>query len=325
MTESDITPPTVLLTGPTSGIGASMLAALTAHPARPRLVLLARDAAALERTVLSIRDRGLDAHGIRVDLGDLRSIRTALGELRHSIAEGTVAPIDGALLNAGAQFTSRRKASAQGYEMTFAINVIAQHLMVRELESLLSPTAHVVVLGSSTHRGKRASFNLVPDPQWDEPATLARPMPPATAGVRFAAEREHGGIAYATSKLALVTLSHDWAERLAPSGRRLNTYDPGLVPGTGLGKDMPGYMYWVWKNLMPAMSVLPGASTPSITARHAVALAMGDTFPTMNDGYVEIGKLTTAEAVTFDIERRRALWSWLESAVTETHPRGIQP
>lgn len=142
--------------------------------------------------------------------------------------------------------------------------------------------------------------------------------------VRFADEREKGGVAYATSKLALVTLSHHWAARFAASGRRLNTYDPGLVAGTGLGKDMPGYMYWVWKNLMPAMSVLPGATTATITSRHAVELAMADAHPTLHDGYVEIGRITRAEAVTFDEARRRELWTWLESAVAEWLPRGVE-
>jgi NAD(P)-dependent dehydrogenase (short-subunit alcohol dehydrogenase family) len=128
-------------------------------------------------------------------------------------------------------------------------------------------------------------------------------------------------VAYASSKLALVTLAHDWAERLGGDGRRLNTYDPGLVAGTGLGKDMPGYMYWVWKNLMPAMSVLPGASTPTRSGRHAVELALGDAHRSLNDGYVEIGRLTAAEAVTFAPERRSALWEWLEGATAEFLPR----
>ena len=318
MTQTDI--PTVLLTGPTSGIGAAMLERLITHPARPSLVLLARDATALDRAVGKARAAGLTAKGISLDLAELGSVRAALEEL----AAGGNPPIDVALLNAGAQFISRRKTGAQGYELTFTVNVIAQHLLLRGLEPLLAHGGHAIVMGSSTHRGKKASFNLVPDPRWEGPGAMATAEASTDHPLRPSDEREKGGVAYATSKLALVTFAHDWAARLGASGRRLNTYDPGLVAGTGLGKDMPGYMYWVWKRLMPAMSVLPGATTPSVTARHAVALALGDAHPALLDGYVEIGRVTRAEAVTFDESRRRELWAWLESAVAEWLPPGVE-
>ncbi len=316
--------PTVLLTGPTSGIGAAMLDRLIAHPARPNLVLLARDASALEAAVLRARAAGLAAAGISLDLADLASVRDALEGLAKSIASAEIAPIDVALLNAGAQFTSRRNTGAQGYELTFTVNVIAQHLLLRGLEPQLAPAGHAIVMGSSTHRGKKASFNLVPDPQWHDPAAMATAEPAPQEATRFLDEREKGGVAYATSKLALVTLAHDWAALLSTTGRRLNTYDPGLVAGTGLGKDMPASMYWVWKWVMPVMSVLPGATIPSVTARHAVALAMGDVHPALHDGYVEIGRVTHPQPVTFDESRRRELWEWLDNAVAPWLPRGIK-
>lgn len=315
MTVSDITRPTVFLTGPTSGIGAGMLRHLLAHPSRPHLVLLARNAAALDAALDQARAAGLTAHGVNVDLADLSSVQAALAEVRALIDAGTIAPIDAALLNAGAQFTDRRRTGAQGHELTFTVNVIAQHLLVTGLEPMLAPAGHVVVMGSSTHRGKKASFNLVPDPRWQSPAEMATAQPPADGPTRFAAEREQGGIAYATSKLALVTAAHVWAERLAANGRRLNTYDPGLVAGTGLGKDMPGYMYWVWKNLMPAMSVLPGATTPRTSSRHAVELALGDAHADVHDGYIEIGRLTRAEPVTAEATRQKQLVAWLDEAI----------
>ena len=312
--------PTVLLTGLTSGIGARMLETLIAHPSRPNLVLLARDAAALENALAKARAQGLEASGIRIDLSDLGNVRGALKQIASAQERQEIGPLDVALLNAGAHFTSRRKTGAQGHELTFTVNVIKQHLLLRGLEPLLAPAAHAVVMGSSTHRGKKATFNLIPDPRWRDPADMARPEAPAHGPTRFAAEREKGGVAYASSKLALVTLSHEWAKRLATSGRRLNTYDPGLVAGTALAKDLPGYLYWVWKYLMPAMSVLPGASTPRTTARHAVELALGEVHPSLNDGYVEIGRLTKAAPVTFDDERRKQLWHWLEAAVGDFVP-----
>ncbi|MBG6224871.1 NAD(P)-dependent dehydrogenase (short-subunit alcohol dehydrogenase family) [Arthrobacter sp. CAN_A2] len=320
MSQTDVTPPTIVLTGFTSGIGARLFEELLGHPSRPNLVLLARDAAGLGHALERARAAGLVAIGALADLGDLGSVRTALEQVHAAQRRDEVRLIDVALLNAGAQFTSRRNAGAQGHELTFTVDVIAQHLLLRGLEPLLAAGAHAVLMGSSTHRGRKASFNLIPDPQWRDPDDLARVEPPADGPTRFADERRKGGVAYASSKLALVTLAHGWAERLAASGRRLNTYDPGLVAGTGLGRDMPAPMYWVWKNVMPAMSVLPGASTPRATARHAVRLALGNAHGSLNDGYVEIGRVTRAEPVTFATDRRERLWAWLEDAVEEYLP-----
>lgn len=318
MTVHDITRPTVLLTGPTSGIGAGMLRALLRHPRRPNLVLLARDAPRLEAAVAEARAAGLAARGILCDLGDLDSVRGALDELTVLRGSDRIDAIDAALLNAGTHFMDRRHRGLQGHELTFTVNVIAQHLLVRGLTPLLAPTGHVVVMGSSAHRGRKQSFNLVPDPQWQEPAALAR-IDEADAPTT-AAGRERGGIAYASSKLALVTVAHRWAAQLGEAGRRLNVYDPGLTVGTGLVREMSAFRYWVWRRIMPVMALHPKATTPRITGRHAVELALGDAHANVHDGYIEIGRLTRAEEITFDAPRQQQLWEWLENEVAPFLP-----
>lgn len=313
MTVHDITRPTVLLTGPTSGIGVGMLRALLQHPARPHLVLLARNATALDAALDQAHAAGLTAHGVHVDLADLSSVQAALAEVRGLIESGTIAPIDAALLNAGTQFMSRAKRGEQGFERTFTINVIAQHVLVTALEPMLSPTGHVIVMGSSTHRGKKQSFNLIPDPQWQAPELLAAADP--TEAPTEAQGRERGGIAYASSKLALVTAAHVWAARLGATGRRLNIYDPGLTVGTGLVRDMSAFRYWVWRRIMPVMALHPKATTPRITGQHAVELALGDVHADTHDDYIEIGKRSQAEPVTFDPQRQRELIDWLDATI----------
>lgn len=319
MTETDTTwsrqserrRPTVLVTGPTSGIGAAAFERLLSHPSRPELLLLGRHRAALQAAVARAGTQGLTARAIPVDLADLHSVAGACAEVTMLAATGRIGRIDVAVLNAGLQVTDRRHTSVQGHELTFAVNVLAQHALLRGVEDALSDNGHVVLMGSSTHRGRRASFGLVPDPQWQQPHILAAAESGAASPTK---SREPGGIAYATSKLALVTLSHEWADRLARTGRRLNVYDPGLVAGTGLGRDMRPHEYWVWRRIMPAMSVLPGATTPTRTARHLVALALNDRHPRLHDGYVEMGRVTHAEPATFDPARRHELWTWCEQA-----------
>lgn len=327
MTETDATSsrrseyrhPVVLLTGPTSGIGSATFERLLTHPSRPTLILLARNADALDAAVSTARDAGLGAHGIQVDLSDLSSVQDATGSVAHLVGRGVVGPLEAAVLNAGVQLTDRRSVSAQGYELTFAVNVLAQHALLRGLQEQLATGGHAVLMGSSTHRGRRASFGLVPDPVWQPPELLSRPddrPPPVRRG-----SRAPGGVAYATSKLALVAMAHQWADRVAASGGRLNVYDPGLVAGTGLGRDMRPHEYWAWRKVMPMMSVLPGATTPGRTARHLVALALGEEHRDLHDGYVEMGRVTRAEPVTFDLGRRRAVWDWCEQAIGAAQTR----
>lgn len=327
MTQTDTTkrpgrrrpPPVVLITGPTSGIGAAVLDRLVRHPSRPELVLLARDPARLEAAVGRARTSGLASHGVLVDLSDLVSVRAAIGQVSELVGQRHVRSLDAVILNAGVQVTDRRRRSAQGFELTFAVNVLAQHALLRGLQSVMSAAGHAVLMGSSTHRGRRASFGLVPDPVWQPPELLSQPDGATSPTGR---SRVPGGVAYATSKLAMVTLSHAWAARLGADGRRVNVYDPGLVAGTGLGRDMRPYEYWAWRRIMPAMSVLPGATTAAGTARHLVSLALGETHPDLCDGYVERRRVVRAAEVTFDPERRQALWNWCEKAMDEVEPTG---
>ncbi|WP_438854493.1 SDR family NAD(P)-dependent oxidoreductase [Agromyces sp. M3QZ16-3] len=308
MTDTDIMPPTVVLTGPTRGIGAAMLERLLAHPARPDLVLLARDPQGLETAVRRARDAGRSAIGIRLDLADLRSVDAAVEEIQHRMARGDVASPNAVMLNAGAQFGDRRGTSVQGIEQTFAVNVVAQHALVRGLLPLVAPGSHVVLMGSSTHRGRLQSFGLLPSPRSASPEELAE-VDRSEAG----ATRQAGGRAYSDSKRALVTLAHAWARRAAASGHRLNTYDPGLVPGTGLTRTLPEFAFWGWEHVMPAMAVLPGATTPRRTARHAVDLLLGDRHAGLHGGYVEIGRVTLPAEPTLDLARQEELFAWIES------------
>ena len=56
--------------------------------------------------------------------------------------------------NAGAQFTGKRKTTAEGHEKTMSINVFAPHLLTILLLPLLkkSPSARVVTVASAAHK-----------------------------------------------------------------------------------------------------------------------------------------------------------------------------
>lgn len=306
MTVTDISPPSVLLTGPTSGLGKALVHRLAGHPLRPRLVLAGRDPARLAEVADSARRAGVRVHTVPLDLADLRSVVDAAAQIRELLADGRIDPVTSYIANAGLQLGDRQHVSAQGHEQTFAVNVLGQHVLLRDLRPALAPEGHVVLLGSSTHRSSRASFYLMPDPQWRDPTALSRPdTTPAGRG------RSAGSQAYADSKLALVTLAHAWARELAGQ-QRLNVYDPGLMPGTGLVREGPVYVGWTWRHVMPVMRVLPGAISPEGSARLCADLALGVSHGALSGAYVELGRVTEPSTATQDRARQARLWEVLE-------------
>ncbi|MFC5379405.1 SDR family NAD(P)-dependent oxidoreductase [Aquipuribacter nitratireducens] len=306
MADTDITSPTVLVTGPTRGLGAALVDALAAHRSRPRLVLAGRDPATLGASAKRARATGAVVDEVVVDLLDLDAVAAAAAGVVDAVTAGTLPALDVVVANAGIQYQDRHHTGAQGHEATFTVNVLAQHALVRGLLPALAPAAHVVLLGSSSHRGRAATFGLLPSPAWRDPAELAAPDT-TPAGATATA----GGRAYADSKLALVTLAQRWAREL-PAPHRLSVYDPGLVPGTGLGRHMPAYKRWVWENLMPAMQVLPGAASARRSAGHLAGLALGDTHAGLHGAYVELGRVRATAPPTYDRARQDRLWQVCE-------------
>jgi NAD(P)-dependent dehydrogenase (short-subunit alcohol dehydrogenase family) len=296
MTQSDIGGPpdtgSVLVTGPTRGLGRALVDELARRGAP--LVLLGRDPA-VRRVAAEV-----DGRAVPVDLADLDATRRAADEVAARVRAGEWPAPTAVVLNAGLQATDRRHRSVDGHELTFAVNVLAQHLLLRRLAPALAPGAHVVLVGSGTHYGDR-SMGLVAPPRWEDPADLARPDLGDDADLPVAGQR-----AYATSKLAVVLLAHGWQRRLGDRAR-VNVYDPGLMPGTGLARDMGPGRRWVWRHVLPVLRVLPGVTTPTNSARHLADLALGAAHGDLRGAYVAIGRAARSSDASYDRAREDRL------------------
>lgn len=305
-------PGTVLLTGATGGLGRALLGPIASrHP--EHLVLLGRSPAPLTTAAQTARDAGAqDVSVVQVDLADLDSVARA-GEAVTALVGAGAPPLSSLLLNAGIQMTDRQHVSAQGLELTFAVNVAAQHLLLESTAKATAADAHTVLVGSGTHYGDWHSYGLVPPPVWQDPAQLARPD--LRAGRADKPEPKAGPRAYATSKLAVLHLARAWQTQ--DGRRRFNVYDPGLMPGTGLGRDLTGVQLWAWNHVLPSMPFLPGWSTPRRSAEPLAALALGETHRDLAGGYVEVGKPRTSSIASYDLEARQRLWQVLQELTAE--------
>lgn len=101
------------------------------------------------------------------------------------------------------------------------------------------------------------------------------------------AERE-GRRRYDTSKLANVRTAVELSRRLAGT-TVVTSFDPGLMPGTGLARDAGPVQRALWATVLRLLLVIPAVQTPRQAARQLVHLVTDhQTVP--SGTYVERGR-----------------------------------
>ncbi len=187
--------PIILVTGATDGIGRQTALELARKGAH--VLVHGRNEKKARAAVEALRNAG----SVEPVVGDLSS----LAEVR-ALAR-TIRDVDVVVHNAGV-FMNRRETSADGLELTFAVNHLAPFVLTHELLPILrsKPEARVVVVASMAHSGGRIDFG------------------------DLQLEREYDGYrAYATSKLMNVMFAYDLARRLRGTKIAVNALHPGVI------------------------------------------------------------------------------------------------
>ncbi|MFD5827021.1 SDR family NAD(P)-dependent oxidoreductase [Lentzea sp. NPDC060358] len=294
---------TLVMTGATSGIGRVAAAELLRRDPRMHLVVLARGRS------------GEDLQGPRVtlvdaDLASVAGVGSAVDAIRALHLDGAVPPITGFAGNAGVSLGDALHATADGHETTFAVNVLANHLLIAGLVPLLTAPARLLVTVSDTHFGDfKHSGGTMPAPRWSAPAVLSRPGAFPDPGSVTA-----GRTAYTTSKLAAIHLVHEWARRLPP-GITITSYNPGLVPRTGLSRDAGPVGRFAMRWLTVPLALTPFADTPAAAGRKLADAVLGGV-DAPSGSYVDRTRVTRSSGESYDPGRERALWDHLETIRT---------
>lgn len=192
------------MTGATNGIGREAAFALAAAGAE--VVIVGRNRALTEATVAEIKRTtgNLQVAGLVGDLSSQAEVRRVAAEF---LASGR--PLHILLNNAGALVT-RFQDSADGIEMTWALNHLGYFLLTSLLLERIreSGAARIVNVSSVAH--------------WF-----------AVNGIHFADPQYRkcyiGYLAYAQSKLANILFTRELARRLQGSNITVNTAHPGIV------------------------------------------------------------------------------------------------
>lgn len=260
---------TVLITGPTGGLGKAATQAIAGRPAseRPDLLLVGRPGRALTDVADAARAAGAVAHAIGCDLARLSDVRDAAQTARDLLTTGAVRPLRGLVANAGLGVADTHTASADGYELTFAVNYLAHAQLVGDLLDSFADPARIVLLGSNTyHQNVFRRMLRVPPAHWCDPIKLAQPTAPEVPSTF-----ERCGIAYSNSKLAILYYAHE-LQRRSPTGVSVIVFEPGFMPGTGLSRAHGTAMQRIGR----VVERIPGVSSPTRSGPALASVLLDD-------------------------------------------------
>jgi NAD(P)-dependent dehydrogenase (short-subunit alcohol dehydrogenase family) len=297
---------TTVITGATRGLGLEAAIKLADDHSRS-IVITARDAASGEKAAARISEAsGNDKISVLImDLASLDSVRTAAARLTAM----DLPPINCLVASAGLSMGSADVRSADGYEMAFAVNHLGHFLLTSMLLPHMSEPGRIVIVASGVHDPKYSGGPMTP-PHYEKPEWLAYPEHdphlPAKAG-------EAGGYTYSNSKLCNMLFTYELERRLREAGRNItvNAYDPGFMPGTGLGRDSRGMVRFMWFRMLPLMSRLfKFGSSPERSGAFLAALAGSQEFEGISGWYFSVDEKTESSSDSHSRDFARGLWEY---------------
>jgi NAD(P)-dependent dehydrogenase (short-subunit alcohol dehydrogenase family) len=241
-------------------------------------VLPARDAARghqLQKELL-----GLGAAEVTVPRLDLTSL-ASVSDFLEAFHRDAPPALDGVLLNAGVQSANRLVRTVDGIESTFAVNHLAHYQLLKGLMPCLSAQAVVGWTTSGTHDPKEKAARLFGfrGAQYTTAAKVA------AGNYGGASAGQACKDAYATSKLCNIVTARVFAAR-HPQAASFFSFDPGLMPGTGLAREASAGLQWVWKRVLPRLAILlPGASSTERSSAILTGLLTGQVRGSYNGAF----------------------------------------
>ena len=270
---------TIVATGATSGIGEAAVLALARMGAR--IVLVARDERRAEATMKKLEAQA-PGRGHRMHFADLSMMSEAR---RVGLMIARQEPrVDALINNAGALFANRRT-TAEGLEMTFALNHMAYFTLTAALMEKIaaSAPARVISTSSAAHQGARLDFSDLQG-----------------------AKRYNGWQAYGRSKLANILFTREFARRLAGTGVTANCFHPGVV-ATRFGDASGG-----WTSLLLPLA-RPFFSSPEQGADTLVYLASSPEVANVSGAYFVKRKVAGPAPAALDDSAAKRLWEASEA------------
>ncbi len=273
--KADMSGKICLVTGGTNGIGKATAQALAQMGAT--VVIVGRSAPKTARIVEELRaaSGNQNVDSLVADLSSQRDIRRIADEFINKYPHLHVL-----LNNAGGTFATRQL-SADGIEMTFALNHLAYFLLTNLLLDTMkaSSPGRIINVSSDAHSGGKIDFD------------------------NLQGERTYSSFGpYGNSKLANILFTKELARRLEGTGVTVNALHPGLV-NTGFGKNNPGFLMKIMGAVIPLV-----ARSPEKGARTSIYLASSPEVQNITGKYFVDCRVTQPAPQAADWTVARRLW-----------------
>ena len=276
---------TCLITGANSGIGYESALALAKMGAQ--IVMVCRNRSKGEAAQATIKSKSGNqlVDLLIADLSVQQSIRDLAAAFKAKYNR-----LDVLINNAGGAF-GKRELTADGYEMTFAVNHLAYFLLTDLLLDVLKASAPSRIVSVASEYEQFAALDF------DD----------------LMLEKKYGvNKAYGQSKRANIAFSYELAKRLAGTGVTANCLHPGVVR-TNFGSQTGGLFGMVWSKLARPLELSPEQGAQTI-----IYLASSPEVEGVTGMYYQKKKPIKSHAQTYDPAVQTRLWQVSEQLTKMT-------
>ncbi|MCU0849517.1 MAG: SDR family NAD(P)-dependent oxidoreductase [Spirochaetes bacterium] len=304
MTASNKPDRSVIITGGNAGLGYECARAIASSGKEYRVIIACRDAAKADDAVKKLKSETGNDGIFRMEL-DLASLASVRNFAKDFLKSGRP-PLRALVCNAGLQVVNGTAYTSDGFEMTFGVNHLGHFLLAHLLLKQMPGPGRIIFVSSGTHDPEKVTG--MPDPVYVNARALASPARDSSGESDALIGRRR----YSTSKLCNIYCAYEFADRIKKETEKniaVNAFDPGLMPGTGLARQAGPVAFFIWKYIMPVMTLLPiNANTPGKSGRALAALATDALYDDATGKYFEGTKEIKSSKLSYSKENALDLW-----------------
>ena len=192
--------------------------------------------------------------------------------------------------------------TTDGFEQTFGVNHLGAFALTMQLLPSMKNDGHITFTSSETH--DPALKTPIEPPIYTSAQELAYP--------KETSEKRNlvGQRRYSTSKLCNIMTTYELQERLKHTKIRVNAYDPGLTPGTGLARTYTPVMRFLWKNVFPVLTLFKSnIHTPAQAGKNLANLAYSEKYKDLKEIYFSDGKVVKTSVDSYNRSFQKDLWN----------------
>lgn len=289
----------VIITGANRGIGFACALQMAKIAPDEQIIIACRDAKSGQEAIAKIQQKTGHAHlkHLPLDLASLASVQQFKAAFEQEPNNRIVALVN----NAGIQNIAATQYTKDGFEATFGVNHLGPFYLTLLLLPLMDAEASITFTASGTH--DPAQKTGIEPPVYKTAEALAHPVE-TTEKSSVVGQRR-----YSTSKLCNILTTYELQRRLANTSVRVNAFDPGMVPGTGLARTYPPFLRFFWENVMPILAYFQrNTHTVDVSGRRLANVAYHKAFRLHSGKYFEGEKIIPSSPDSYNTAFQNDLW-----------------